>query len=116
MELAPWCFPHNGIFRALPGAARLFEIEIEELDRVGAADLAALLIADDAARVVPGGGIFHLLERIIRREVHLVLIEHVERAAECRIVEISACGDMEMIAEIVAQRPLAAILAARKAH
>src|SRR6185437_12335155 len=98
------------------GPARLFQVELEELYRVGTADLAPLLIADDPARVVPGCGIFHLLERIIRREIHLVFIEHVERAAQCRIVEIAARGDVEVIAEVVPEWPLAAILAARKAH
>src|SRR6185437_932228 len=98
------------------GTARLFQIEIEELYRVGAADLAPLLIADDPAGIVPGGGIFHFLERIVCRKVDLVLIEHIERAAECRIVEIAARGDMEVIAEVVPERPLATILAARKTH
>src|SRR5215470_14678255 len=83
---------------------RLFEVEIEELYRVGPTDFEPLLIADDSARVIPGRGVFHLFERIIRREIDFVLVEHVERAAECRIVEIAARGDMEVISEVIAQR------------
>src|SRR5512146_2982788 len=98
------------------GTAPLCQVEIEELDRVGATDLAPLLLADDPTGVVPGGGVFHLLERIICRKVDLVFTEHIERAAECRVVEIPARGDVEVIAEVVPEWPLATIFAARKAH
>src|SRR4051812_32548984 len=104
MNTASWCFSHNGFFTR--GTARLFQIEIEELYGVGTADLAPLLLAHDPARVVPGCGVFRLLERIVRRKIDLVLIEHIERAAECRVVEIPARGDVEVIAEVVPEGPL----------
>src|SRR5690606_14640097 len=105
-----WCAAPNSA-RPERLAATLLFVQLEQADGVVTPDLAPLRVIDDLGVVVPVGRVLHVLEGVVGAEVDLVVVEHVERAAEGRVVEVATRGDMKVLPEIVTEGPLAAIAA-----
>src|SRR5262245_33167188 len=85
---------------ARPLLLRSRTLQLEQLERIGASDLAAVGLAD--LRVVePAGGVAEILERVIDREHHAIDADLSHRIDQRGRAEMARGREMEIVAEIM---------------